>query len=116
MAHPDCKGAKVCSAPGHRRLRDRADADCTADTPSTVLPRSRHDSAGAADPVGSLSSDQMEVLHHCGWSGDTTLRRALIAFLELSVRGLQWRFEPAFHVAQPLAATQQGTASPSLMA
>ena len=71
MAHPDYERAKACSAPGHRRLRDRADADCTADTPSTVRLRSRRDSAGAADPVGSLSSDQTEVLHHCGWSGFT---------------------------------------------
>src|SRR3954451_9802901 len=71
MAHPDCEGAKVCSAPWHRRLRERADADCTADTPSTVLPRSRRDSAGAADRVGSLSSDQTEVLHHCGRSAVT---------------------------------------------
>src|SRR3954447_15180147 len=74
MAHPDGEGAKGCSAPGHRRLRDRADADCTADKPSTVLPRSRRDGAGAADPAGSLSSDQMEVLHHCGWSEHATTR------------------------------------------
>src|SRR6478736_7681067 len=79
MAYPDYERAKACSAPGHRRLRDRADADCTADTPSTGLPRSRRDSAGAADPVGSLSSDQTEVLHHCGWSGDAALWRAACA-------------------------------------
>src|SRR4051812_58214 len=80
MAHPDCEGAKVCSAPWHRRLRERADADCTADTPSTVLPRSRRDSAGAADPVGSLSSDQTEVLHHCGRSDHRSLSRPLLLY------------------------------------
>src|SRR4051794_3447010 len=81
MAHPDCERAKVCSAPGHRRLRDRADADCTADTPSTVLPRSRRDSAGAANPAGSLSSDQTEVLHHCGWSEQPVFGLSLMLIL-----------------------------------
>jgi RNA-directed DNA polymerase len=80
MADPNREGVRICSAPGHRRLRDRAVADCTADTPSTALPRSRRDNAGAADPAGSLSSDQTEVLHHCGWSVSPVLANLFLHY------------------------------------